>query len=77
MTNGDTANLLESIDNRLKWLLQIRIEEYFDDNTTNQEKIKKLYQMGFSTREMAEVVGTSQGSVRGTLSTLRSRGEIE
>lgn len=77
MTDGDTKAVLESIDNRLKWLLQLRVEEQFDDSATNQEKIRMLYQMGFSNQEMAEVVGTSEGSVRGTLSTLRSRGEID
>jgi DNA-directed RNA polymerase specialized sigma24 family protein len=72
-----SKELLESIDNRLKWLLQLRVEEQFDDSATNKEKVKLLYQMGFSNKEMAEVVGTSSSSIRGTVSTLREEGVIE
>lgn len=73
----ESKELLESIDNRLKWLLQLRVEEQFDEGATNKEKVKLLYQMGFSNQEMAEVVGTSTSSIRGTVSTLRDEGEIE
>ena len=73
---SNTDDLLQSIDNRLKWLLQLRVEEHFDDGATNKEKVKKLYQMGFENDEMAEVVGTSAASIRATLSDLRSQGEI-
>lgn len=73
----DSDEWLESIDNRLKWLLQLKVEEQFDDGATNKAKVKKLYQMGFENDEMAEVVGTSEGSIRGTLSDLRSEGEID
>jgi len=75
--DGETKELLESIDNRLKWLLQLRVEEQFDDGATNKEKVKLLYQMGFSDQEMAEVVGTSESSIRGTVSTLRDDEEID
>lgn len=77
MTNGETTALLESIDNRLKWLLQLRVEEQFDDSATNKQKVKMLYQMGFNNQEMAEVVGTSESSIRGTVSQLRKDGEID
>ncbi|WP_327053159.1 hypothetical protein [Halomicrococcus gelatinilyticus] len=73
----DAKELLDSIDNRLKWLLQLRVEEQFDDGATNKEKVKLLYQMGFGHQEMAEVVGTSASSIRGTVSTLRDEGEID
>lgn len=73
----ETKKLLESIDNRLKWLLQLCVEEQFDDGATNKEKVKLLYQMGFSNQEMAEVVGTSASSIRGTVSTLRDEGKID
>ncbi|GAB3679666.1 hypothetical protein GCM10028857_01350 [Salinarchaeum chitinilyticum] len=73
----DSKELLESIDNRLKWLLQLRVEEQFDDGATNKEKVKMLYRMGFSTQEMAEVVGTSESSIRGTVSQLRDEGLVE
>lgn len=73
----ETKDLLRSIDNRLKWLLQLHIEEEFKDGATNREKVNLLYQMGFSNQEMAEVVGTSASSIRGTVSTLRDQGEID
>lgn len=73
----EVKELLESIDNRLKWLLQLRVEDQFDDGATNKEKVKLLYQMGFNNQEMAEVVGTSASSIRGTVSTLRDEGEID
>lgn len=76
MTRSE-KELLESIDNRLKWLLQLGIDDQFDDDATNKEKVKMLYQMGFSNEEMAEIVGTSEGSIRGSLHSLRSDGEIE
>ncbi|MFC6757685.1 MULTISPECIES: hypothetical protein [Haloarcula] len=76
MMDEESKELLESIDNRLKWLLQLRVEEKFDDGATNKEKVKMLYHMGFANEEMAEVVGTSESSIRGTVSTLRSEGEI-
>lgn len=73
----EAKELLESIDNRLKWLLQLRVKEQFDDGATNKEKVKLLHQMGFSNQEMAEVVGTSANSIRGTVSALRDDGDID
>ena len=73
----EAKEMLESIDNRLKWLLRFRVEEQFGDGATNKEKVKLLYQMGFSNQEMAEVVGTSASSIRGTVSILRKEGKIE
>jgi len=72
----ESKELLQSIDNRLKWLLQLEVKEQFDDGATNKQKVKVLHQMGFETDEMAEVIGTSDSSIRGTLSTLRSEGEV-
>lgn len=69
--------ILKSIDDRLKWILRLLVEEQFDDDATNKEKVKLLYQMGFENAEMAEFIGTSESSIRGTVSTLRSEGEIE
>ena len=73
----ETKEVLDSIDNRLKWLLRFRVEEQFDDGATNKEKVKLLYRMGFDSQEMAEVVGTSASSIRGTVSTLRDEAEID
>lgn len=76
MTNED-RELLESIDQRLKWLLTLRVEEKFEEDATNREKVKMLYRMGFDYSEMADVIGTSSSSVRGTVSSLKSDGEVE
>lgn len=73
----ETRVILESIDSRLKWLLRLRLEDQFDEDATNKQKVKLLHEIGFETPEMAEIVGTSESSIRGTLSALRSEGEIE
>lgn len=73
----DTEELLESIDNRLKWLLKLEAESHFDDEATNKEKVRMLYQMGFDNPEMAEIVNTSEASIRSTLSDLDSEGVID
>lgn len=73
----ETQELLKSIDNRLKWLLKLEVEDQFDNGATNKTKIKVLYKMGFSNGEMAEVVSTSKASVRATLSNLRDEGAVE
>lgn len=75
--NEDAKELLESIDNRLKWLLKLEVEANFDDDATNKDKVKLLYNMGFDNSEMAEVVGTSKASIRATISNLREEGEID
>lgn len=75
--NGDNIDVLKSIDNRLKWLLKIRVEEQFDEDATNKEKVEMLYKMGFEYGEMAEIIGTSRNSIRGTVTTLRDEGLID
>lgn len=75
--SGDTTDVLKSIDNRLKWLLKLRVEEQFDEDATNKEKVELLYQMGFENGEMAEIVGTSKSSISGTVTHLRNEGKIE
>lgn len=75
--NENEEKLLESIDNRLKWLLKLRVRDHFEEETTNKEKIKTLYNMNFSNSEMADILGISEGSVRGTISTLRKEGAID
>jgi DNA-directed RNA polymerase specialized sigma24 family protein len=58
-------------------LLRLEVEEGLDELDTNKEKVKVLHEMGFETKEMAEMIGTSSGSIRGALSTLREDGEID
>jgi len=75
--SDETINLLRSIDNRLKELLRLEVESHFDDGDTKKQRIAKLYKMGFDNAEMAEIVNSSEGSVRGTISTLRKEGVID
>lgn len=69
--------VLESIDHRLKMLLKLQVEDKLEEYDTNQEKVKVLYEMGFDNSDMADLIGTSEGSIRGTLSNLRNNGEID
>jgi Mn-dependent DtxR family transcriptional regulator len=73
----NNKELLESIDNRLKTLLKLRAKDYLEEDSTTKEKVKKLYKMGLTNGEMAEIIDTSKSSVSGTVSHLRSKGEIE
>jgi CRP-like cAMP-binding protein len=75
MTNE--KELLESIDHRLKMLLKLIAKETLEDHESNKEKVKLLHEMGFDTAEMAEMIGTTPGSVRGTRASLREEGEID
>jgi len=77
MSERDQKEVLESIDHRLKMLLRLEAEEKLEDMDTNKQKVKTLHEMGFETKEMAEMIGTSAGSIRGSLSSLRDDGEIE
>lgn len=74
--DDESKDLLKSIDSRLKWLLQLQVKEQFNEDATNKEKVKLLYQMGFGNQEMAEVIGTSASSIRGSVSTLKDEGEL-
>lgn len=73
----DETELLESIDHRLKMLLRLQVEDKLEDMDTNKEQVRVLHEMGFSNQEMAEMIGTSAGSVRASLSSLREDGEID
>lgn len=76
MTKNE-GELLESIDKKLSGVLRLMAEEKLSEDSAIQEKVKKLYNMGFSNGEMAEIIGTSKSSVSGNLSHLRSDGEID
>jgi len=77
MSERSEKEILESIEHRLKMLLRLEVEEELEEMDTNKEKVKVLDQMGFETKEMAEMIGTSPGSIRGSLSTLREDGDID
>lgn len=72
-----TEDILQEIDRKLHYLVRLQVEEKLDADATNKEKIKTLQKFGFSNSEMADIVGTSEPSVRGTLSKLRKEGEID
>lgn len=76
MTRSE-KEILGSIENTLKQILAIQVEDLFDDDATNRDKVKRLSQLGFDNTEMAELIGTSASSIRGTVSSLRSEGEID
>lgn len=76
MTRSE-KDILESIENTLKKLLAIEVEAQFDEDATNRDKVKRLYKLGFDNTEMAEIVGTTASSIRGTVSSLKSDGEID
>lgn len=71
------SELLESIDHRLKMLLKLRVENKLEECDTNKEQVKILHEMGFDTQETADLIGTSSGSVRASLSQLRKDGDID
>jgi len=76
MSERSQKEVLESIDHHLKMLLRLEVEEKLEEIDTNKEKLKVLHEMGFENKEMAEMIGTSPGSVRASLSTLRDDGEV-
>ena len=69
--------VLESIDRSLNGILKLLAEDKLSEKSSVQDKVKKLYKMGFNNGEMAEIIGTSKSSVSGSLSHLRSDGEID
>jgi len=77
MSKRNQKEILESIDHRLKMLLRLEVEEELEEMDTNKEKVKVLHQMGFERKEMAEMIGTSPGSIRASLSALRGDGDID
>lgn len=76
-TSDELQKVLESIDDKLSWLLKLRVEEHFVEGATNQEKVEMMYRMGFGNQEMAELINTTTSSIRATLSNLRKEGVIE
>lgn len=75
--DDEQKELLRSIDSRLKALLRLRLEAYFDEDASTREKVKFIYNMGFSNQEIADFIDSTPNSVSTTLSRLRSDGEID
>lgn len=73
----DLIKIMEGVSYKLNLMLNLLIDEKFDEDTTNKEKIEFLYSFGLSNKEMAQILETSEGSVRGTLSSLREQGRLE
>lgn len=74
---SEEIELLRSIDQRLKWILQLQVKEHFDEDLTVKQQVRELNKMGFSNQEMAEVIGTTKNTVSKEKSILRKEGEIE
>ena len=70
-------DILESIDNRLKYLLKLQAKENFDEEATIKQKVKQLHPMGFSNQEMADIIGTTSKTVAARKSDLKSEDKIE
>lgn len=73
---GETE-ILESIDRWLKILVKLEVESKIDELDTNKEKVRALHGLGFDTKEMAEMIGTTSASVRAAKSNLREAGELD
>lgn len=73
---GETE-ILESIDRWLKMLVKLEVESKIEELDTNKEKVRALHGLGFDTKEMAEMIGTTPASVRAARSNLRDAGEID
>jgi|GEM_PF-3255209 len=73
----DQSELLESIDHRLKMLVKLEVEKKIQELDTNKEKVLALHGLGFSTKEMAELIDTTPASVRSARSSLKEEGEID
>jgi len=77
MAERSEGEILESIDHHLKMLLRLEVEDQLEEIDTNKDKVKVLHEMGFETKEMAEMIGTTSGSIRASLSNLRENGDID
>lgn len=73
----DETKLLESIDRRLKMLVQLEVESKIDELDTNKDKVRALHSWGFDTKEIADIIDTTPASVRAAKSNLREAGEID
>lgn len=69
--------LLKSIDDRLKHLLRLQAMEQLENDATVKEKVRQLHPMGFSNQEMAEIIGTTSGTVSNYKSELNKEDEVE
>jgi DNA-binding MarR family transcriptional regulator len=67
--------ILESIDRRLESMLKLLASEQLSGEPT-REQVKRLHQMDFQPKEIAEVIGTTQTNVTTHLHNLREDGEI-
>lgn len=73
----DEIAILESIDRWLKILVKLEVESKIEELDTNKEKVHALHGLGFDTKEMAEMIGTTPASVRAARSNLRDAGDID
>lgn len=67
----------EEIIERLDKIIYILASDYVDPEATIAENIVTLYRFGFSNQELADLLGTTEGTIKTTKSELRSEGRIE
>lgn len=72
----DEKEILEDIDNKLKWLIRLQAQPVLEDETS-KGKIKTLYRMGFDRQEIADILDKTPNNVGAQLSQMRSAGELD
>lgn len=67
----------EEIIDRLDKIIYILASDYVDPEATIAENIETLDRFEFSNQELADLIGTTVGTVESRKSELRSEGRIE
>ncbi len=72
----DKREILEDINNKMKFFLRLKAKEFLEDKDS-KEQIKSLSSMGFKPMEISEILGKTKNNVNTQLSQLREKGEID
>lgn len=67
----------EEVIDRLDTIIYILASEYVDPEATIAENIVSLDRFEFSNQELADLIGTTKGTVKTTKTELRSEGRID
>lgn len=68
--------ILKRIDERLKWILALQVRNGFDEGLSKKEMVEELHPFGFTNAEIAEIINSSEGSVRKYKSMLKDEGRL-
>jgi len=71
MSGKNTDKLITNISNKLDTLIRISALNLVNNITLQREKISILDEAGFTPKQIAEIVGTSNASVSQTLYTIK------